>query len=124
MVHRRALLGLLVAALAMFYALGASTVALACAASRSEISARPPLTSDCADHGTMQDCGLSCAPMCAAAVPASAEAAPPPIVAAPPVPGKTMPTTVGHSGPEPPPPRVLASRHVQTVQSEMKNEET
>jgi hypothetical protein len=106
MTFQRSLSGLLIAALAFFYALGSSGAAVACVSPGAAVS--KPMTSDqpCDGDSKAHDCALACAPTCTATVPETA-AVPAPL--SPPIRrlAPEMRQLESHAmRPEPPPPRM------------------
>ena len=104
MIRRRALFGLIVAALAMLYTAGATTAAFACA--MPSTTAAAPMDPDCGDHSVHHDCALACAPMCAAIAPDPSEADTSELTVQVAFWSRSVSASAVHIGPEPPPPRV------------------
>jgi hypothetical protein len=76
MFYRRGLLGMLIAALTMFFMAGSATAAVSCASPMMEIAMPTRSSSDCPGPKS-HDCALACAPMCAAVAPQLTEVSPP-----------------------------------------------
>jgi hypothetical protein len=100
--RRRSWFKLIVAALALAYAAGATTAALACAIA--PLAVHVPMESDCDEPATAPNCALACVPLCAV-VTADGWTLP---AAGPPGPAFEAPPLRIASlsiAPEPPPPR-------------------
>ncbi|MEO6198441.1 MAG: hypothetical protein ABIO68_00680 [Sphingomicrobium sp.] len=90
--------------MAILFAFGSSSAALACVSPQMDAQVMP-LKGACPDMGKAHDCALACAPMCTAMAPAAIDVEGAPVLSSAPLNSQILPLAVRRFGPEPPPPR-------------------